>query len=298
MAQRADTENEGIARRLEEVARILEEQGANPFRVQAYRRGAETLRRLRHPASEILEREGRDGLRHLPGIGDSLSRAIQDVILHGRLAMLERIRGESDPVELIATVPGIGRVTAERLHHDLGIDTLEELEAAALDGRLRNVAGFGAKRIAGVVDSLSARLARVRHAAPRTEPERGAEPPDAEPSVAELLDVDREYRTGAEAGTLRRIAPRRLNPEGEAWLPILHTERGDRHYTALFSNTARAHRLGKTRDWVVLFYDGEGRGAERQCTVITSEFGPLRGRRIVRGREDECLAHYGIAPGA
>lgn len=304
MARRAENVNESIARRLEEVARLLEEQGANPFRVQAYRRGAETLRRLRHPVSEILEREGIEGLRRLPGIGDSLSRAIRDVVRHGRLPMLERLRGESDPVELLATVPGIGPVTAERLHHDLDIDTLEDLETAALDGRLRDVAGLGEKRIAGIIDSLASRLTRVRRAAAAAGgPARGGAggPPEAphpldEPSVAEILDVDREYREGAEAGTLRRIAPRRLNPSGEAWLPVLHAERGDRHYTALFSNTARAHRLEKTRDWVVLFYDGEGRGAERQCTVITSEFGPLRGRRIVRGREEECLAHYGLPP--
>ncbi|HEX7078503.1 MAG TPA: helix-hairpin-helix domain-containing protein [Candidatus Eisenbacteria bacterium] len=305
MARRAENENLTIARRLEEVARLLEEQGANPFRIQAYRRGAETVRRLDRPVSEILEREGIEGLRRLAAIGDSLSRAIRDLIRHGRLPMLERLRGESDPVELLGTVPGIGPVTAERLHHDLGIDTLEELEAAAHDGRLRDVAGLGEKRIAGIVDSLASRLTRVRRRGePGGFPRALSDAPSAtaadgdheEPPVAEILDVDREYRERAAAGTLRKIAPRRLNPEGEAWLPILHAERGDRHYTVLYSNTARAHRLGKTRDWVVLFYDGEGRGAERQCTVITSDFGPLRGRRIVRGREDECLAHYGIAP--
>ena len=89
---------------------------------------------------------------------------------------------------------------------------------------------------------------------------------------------------------MRRIAPRRFNPEGEAWLPILHSTREERHYTALFSNTARAHELGKTGDWVVLYVD-EGDG-ERQCTVITSARGPLRGKRIVRGREEECARHY------
>src|SRR6516162_10470250 len=73
---------------------------------------------------------------------------------------------------------------------------------------------------------------------------------------------------------------------------------GPRHYTALFSNAARAHGLNKTRDWVVLYYDGPS--GERQCTVITSEFGQLQGKRIVRGREQECREHYralkGTAP--
>jgi hypothetical protein len=74
-----------------------------------------------------------------------------------------------------------------------------------------------------------------------------------------------------------------MNPEHRAWLPILHTERGARHYTALFSNTATAHRLGRTQDWVVLYYDG--RDGEQQCTVVTAGRGPLKGRRVVRGRE-------------
>lgn len=59
-----------------------------------------------------------------------------------------------------------------------------------------------------------------------------------------LLDVDRAYR--AAAGALAKIAPKRFNPAGEAWLPILHTERGPWRFTALFSNTARAHSLGRT----------------------------------------------------
>lgn len=116
------------------------------------------------------------------------------------------------------------------------------------------------------------------------------------PSVAELLDVDREYREGAAAGALPRVAPRRFNPTGEAWLPILHTERGRRHYTALFSNTERAHHLGRTHDWVIIACDG---GADaRQYTVITAERGRLTGRRIVRGHERQCAAHYARSRGA
>jgi hypothetical protein len=108
--------------------------------------------------------------------------------------------------------------------------------------------------------------------------------------------VDREYRERASAGELPKIAPRRFNPEGEAWLPVLHAARGDRHYTALYSNTARAHEMGKTDDWVVLYYDGPD--GERQCTVITSDRGHLKGRRIVRGREEECALWYAHEPGA
>jgi putative hydrolase len=68
--------------------------------------------------------------------------------------------------------------------------------------------------------------------------------------------------------------------------------REGRHFTALYSNTALAHRRGKTRDWVVIFY--ERPGLEAQCTVVTeTRGGSLRGRRVIRGREAECREFYG-----
>lgn len=273
------TTNGQIARRLDELANLLETQHANPFRVSAYRRGAMAVAGLAEPVSGLFQREGIQGLERIPAIGHGLAVAIRGLIKSGRLPMLEHLRGEIDPVLLLQSVPGIGPVQAERLHHDLEIDTLEELEAAAHDGRLASVEGFGSKRVAGIVDSLASRLGRVRHL-------EG----DAAPPIEELLDVDREYCEAAQAGTLPMIAPRRFNPEKKAWLPILHTQRGGRHYTAMFSNTARAHRLGTSRYWVILYQDGES-GAH-QCTVITSHQGPLKGRRIVRGREAECLQYF------
>jgi len=275
--------NEDIAGRLDEVAQIFAEQGANRFRVQAYQRAAAVLRELPRPVSEIYAAQGLAGLEQLPGIGESIAHSIRDLLSHGRLAMLERLRGESDPIAVLRTVPGIGKSLAWRLYEDLEIETLPELELAAHDGRLETLLGLGAKRLAGIRDTLAHRLGRIRTTpAPVTLEE--------EPSIAELLEVDQEYREKAAADTLKKIAPRRFNPAREAWLPVLHTHRGLRHYTVLFSNTARAHELRKTRDWVILFYD-HGRG-ERQCTVITSEFGPLRGLRIVRGREAECEEQY------
>jgi DNA polymerase (family X) len=202
------------------------------------------------------------------------------------LPMLDRLRGETDPVALLESVSGIGPVLAERLHSELGIDSLEDLEAAAHDNRLSDLAGIGKKKLAGIVDSLATRLGRVRREAHTHEAD--------EPSVEELLEIDREYREKATADRLPKITPRRFNPSGEAWLPILHTHRGERNYTALYSNTARAHKLGWIRDWVVLYYDG---GLdERQATVITSQFGSLSGKRIVRGRENECEQYYQVCP--
>lgn len=275
--------NDNIAGRLNEVAAILIEQGANRFRAEAYRRAAETLRSLGQPVSEIFEKDGLEGLQNLPGIGISIARSIRDILQHGKLAMLDRLRGESDPIALLMTVPGIGKVLATKLHDEFGIETLEELEMAAHDGRLEMSAGLGVKRVNGIRDSLAHRLSRVRPPSPGHDG-------SGEPPVAELLDVDEEYRREGAAGRLQTIAPRRFNPAGRAWLPVLHSGRGDRHYTALFSNTAHAHERRTTHDWVVVYYDGDDR--EHRSTVVTSGFGRLKGLRIVRGREAECEEYY------
>src|SRR3989304_8965369 len=145
-----DEHNAAIASRLDEVANLLEEQGANPYRVAAYRRAAERIRMLDEPVAEILHNEGVQGLMRLRGIGESIARSIQLLVVLGRLPMLERLRGESDPEALLRSVPGIGRKLAERFHHELGIASLVELEAAAHDGRLHDIAGIGEKRLGGV----------------------------------------------------------------------------------------------------------------------------------------------------
>jgi hypothetical protein len=278
--------NRHIADRLQEVAWLLRDQGADPFRVNAYLHAAATVRRWPEPLGDVFRARGLEGLEALPAVGPSIARAIRELITRGRLPMLDRLRGAADPVTALASVPGIGRVFAERLHEQLGIDTLEQLETAAHDGRLATVAGFGTKRLAGIKDSLAHRLGRVRAPSAAALPVSG-------PPVAELLDVDREYRKKVAAGALQLIAPRRFNPTGAAWLPVLHTRRGSRRYTALFSNTARAHRAGKTRDWVVLYSD-DGR-RDDQHTVITAARGPLTGQRVVAGREAECVEVRGSA---
>ncbi len=287
-AETVPIDNTGIARVLLETADLLEAQQANPFRISAYRNAAEALRELPKSAADILATEGVQGLMNLPGIGGSLATAIERLVLAGRLPLLEQLRGNAASERVFTTVAGIGPELAARIHHDLGIETLAELETAACDGTLRKVAGMGNKRVAAVRESLAGRFRRP----PQGQISQARKSQDEQPPVSELLDIDREYRQSAEQGRLTMIAPKRMNPEGKAWLPILHTHRGDRHYTALYSNTAHAHEMRTTYDWVVIYRDDHG--GHGQWTVITSTLGKLTGRRIVRGREAECLEFYGV----
>jgi putative hydrolase len=131
---------------------------------------------------------------------------------------------------------------------------------------------------------------KLKEAAEKTRSHGFAKP--IELPIALLLKIDAEYREKAAAGKLKRIAPRLLNPEKKAWLPILSKEEKGYKFTVMFSNTPTAHKLQKTGDWVVV-YAAKGKG-ESQCTVVTETRGPVKGKRIVRGREDECREHYGL----
>jgi len=210
-----NVENLRIAANLGEAADLIDLQGGSLYRVAAYRRAADEVRRWRVPLRALFEARGRDGLQTIPGVGTGISSAIAEMLITGSWHMLEVLRG-----------------------------------------------------------------------VPHEPPAHAHREPPLSPPVALLLDIDREYREKAAAGRLARIAPKRLNPEHEPWLPVMHAQRGDWHFTALYSNTERAHRLGQTRDWVVIYYyDGDHR--EAQCTVVTETHGPLAGQRVVRGRERE-----------
>jgi len=279
-------ENEHIAAWLRQAAEILQAQGANPFRVSAYRKAADTVGSLPRSLRDTFAQNGMEGLDALPGIGAGIASAIAEMLQTGRWTQLERLRGSLDPVGLFRTVPGVGPELAQRLHDALGVDTLEALEAACHDGRLERVSGVGKRRAAAIRAGLADILDRSRL---RRRTPLAAE--DLEPPVGLLLDVDREYRKKAKTGELPIIAPKRFNPEAKAWLPVLHTTRGEWHFTVLFSNTARAHELKRTQDWVVVyFYDDQH--VEGQRTVVTEARGVLAGKRVVRGREVQCRAYY------
>ena len=268
-----------VADALRDAAALFAQQNANQFRVSAYRNAAKTIEELPEDIAEVAAR-GPDALDALPHIGKSIAGAIMQLTSTGRWAQLARMRGTLDPEIAFQNIPGIGPTFARLIHDYLHIDTLEALEAAAHDGRLDTVPGIGVRRSKIIRLGLANILARrsIVSAQNKITP----------PPVEIVLDVDHEYRDKAKIGGLQLIAPKRFNPESKAWLPILHTERGPWHFTVLFSNTARAHDLGKTTDWVVIFYASDHQ-VEDQYTVVTETSGPLKGQRVVRGRERECI---------
>jgi predicted flap endonuclease-1-like 5' DNA nuclease len=278
--------NEVAAERLREAATLLAHQDDNPYRVAAYRRAGDAVAALTADLRTLLDAGGVKALEEIPGIGSRIAGGLAELARTGRWTYLERLRGSAETHDLFCTIPGVGPILAKRLHETLQVETLEQLEAALHETNAQAVAGIGPRRLAILRAALAQMLARIR-------PVRTG--PTDEPPVDMLLDVDREYRTKTTADQLRKIAPKRFNPKAEAWLPILHTSRDKWHFTALFSNTARAHELRKVRDWVVIYFHSDS-GGEAQRTIVTETRGPLAGQRVVRGRERDCLAAYESAP--
>ncbi len=136
--------NREAARALFAVAALLESQGANPFRVQAYRRAAVGLLRLAAPAGRYTT-PGAE--LDLPGLGPSLRRKLGELVTRGRMQFQDDLLAElpSYERELLA-VPGLGPRTARRLIRELGIRSLGGLVRAARQGRLQTVRGIGPRR--------------------------------------------------------------------------------------------------------------------------------------------------------
>ena len=274
--------NEFVAARLREAADLLAAQQDNPFRAAAYRQASNSVASLDYSVEDVFRQGGVEALDHIPHVGKGIADAIAQMVATGRWPYLQRLRGSSEPEDVFCAIPGVGSKLAKRLHEELNVATLEQLEAALTDPKSASPKGVGKRRLSIIRSGLRNLLDRMR-------PRRSA--PQMEPSVETLLEVDREYREKVVLDVLPRIAPKRFNPESKAWLPILHTTRDGWHFTALHSNTSRAHELGRVWDWVVIYFHDDDHG-EAQRTIVTETRGPLADCRVVRGREAECMTLY------
>ncbi|WP_296895690.1 DNA polymerase/3'-5' exonuclease PolX [Thiobacillus sp.] len=153
--------NADIAAVFEEIADRLEIQGANPFRIRAYRNAARTLGELPQEARALLEK-GED-LTRLPGIGDDLAAKVREIVDTGRCSLLERLRRELPPaVTELLQIPGLGPKRVKALYHDLEVQTVEQLYRAARDGRIRALPGFGEKTELNILQAVEAHVSQAR----------------------------------------------------------------------------------------------------------------------------------------
>lgn len=144
--------NNSIAGILDKIADLLEIKGADSFRIRAYRKAAAEIDGLTESLTEI---QNRGELEEIPGIGKAIAEKIEDILETGTTPMYEELKGEfPETLTDILALPNIGPKTVNKLYHMLGITTIDELEAAAREQKLRNGIRIGAKAEAGIVTAI------------------------------------------------------------------------------------------------------------------------------------------------
>ena len=146
--------NQDIAEIFEKVADLLEIEGANPFRVRAYRNAARVVSGLTQSLVDLAAR-GED-LTGLPGVGQDLAGKIQEIIKTGDLDLLKELEARTPPaLALLMNVAGLGPKRVHILHEKLGITSTEDLKAAAQAGKIKELKGFGPKIEQQVLEGLA-----------------------------------------------------------------------------------------------------------------------------------------------
>jgi DNA polymerase (family X) len=149
--------NADIAAIFDEIADLLEIQGANAFRVRAYRNAARILQGLGADVKDLLAK-GED-LTELPGVGKDLAGKIREIVESGKCNALEKLRSELPPtVTELLKVPALGPKRVKTLYTELDVYSLEQLHRAAHDGRVRQLPGFGEKTEAAILQAIEAHV--------------------------------------------------------------------------------------------------------------------------------------------
>lgn len=147
-------DNAAIARILREIADLLEIKNDNPFKIRAYRNGADIVSNHPHEFSRLADAD----LREIPGIGKDLAARIREIADTGDAAFHRDLVAEFPPTILdLLNLQGVGPKTVATLYRELGVRTLDDLEAAAKDGRVRSLHGMGPKKEALIIKALEER---------------------------------------------------------------------------------------------------------------------------------------------
>lgn len=235
-------ENLDVARTLEEVADLLEIQGENPFRIRAYRNAVRTVNGLTKSLQTMVA-EGED-LTELQGIGKRVDQHIRELLQTGRLLVLEEI-AEEIPRTLtqLTELDGVGPKKAKKLWEELGVESVEGLEAEIEKGTIQELDGFGAKsveKIARSIEDFRRHRGRFLRA-------------DVEKYIAGLLD-HMEEAPGLERMEVAGSFRRRKETCGD--VDILAQAEGDgskvvEHFTS-FPSAVRVEAAGGTKGNIVL----------------------------------------------
>lgn len=148
-------DNERVAEILEEIGVLLELKGENPFKARAYANAARALESVREPLAALVSEERLSGIK---GIGEGIQKKIVELVSTGRLSYHEELKA-SIPAGLVEMLdlPGVGPKKVKALHDKLGIQSIEELEAACQSGQVAGLDGFGEKTQSKIIEGIQLR---------------------------------------------------------------------------------------------------------------------------------------------
>jgi len=146
--------NQEIAKILYEIASYLETEEV-AFKPQAYEKAAITIETLEDSIEEVYKEGGVKALEKIPGVGKSIAEKIEEYIKTGKIKYYEKLKKKL-PIRLdeIVAVEGVGPKKAKKLYQELGIRTIEDLEKAAKQGKMRNLEGFGEKTEKNIIQGI------------------------------------------------------------------------------------------------------------------------------------------------
>jgi len=301
--------NVQIGRLFSLIADLLELQQANPFRVRAYRRAAQTIGALPEDVSTAAA-EGR--LQEIPGIGKDLAEKIREYLANGTIGEYENLRDEVPDVLLQMTrIPGLGPKNALKIHTALSVQSLDDLEKAARSGAVAALEGFGAKSAENILEGIAfVRRSSERHPL-------GLVLPMAEAIRLELDGLESVERISI-AGSLRRMK------ETIGDVDVLVTGTGGAKIIRIFSEYPRAERVlaaGDTKGSIMVkggiqvdlriveprsygaamqYFTGSKahnvrcRNIARSKGMKLSEYGLFKGEKMVAGKSEEQVYEVSI----
>ena len=144
-----------VAEILLEIGTLLELKGENPFKTRAYANAARTIDGLNEPLAKVV---AENRLGEIKGIGEALEKKITELVETGKLTYYEELKASIPPglIEMLE-IPGLGPKKIQALHHKLGIDSVEELEAACKSGEVARLDGFGEKTQVNILEGIERR---------------------------------------------------------------------------------------------------------------------------------------------
>ena len=194
------SENDAVATLLEEMADRLEARDVD-YKPNAYRRAADNIRGHTVAVERLHEEGGEDAIAEIDDVGDAIAAKTAEYLETGTIGELEDLREEL-PVEMdaLTAVEGVGPKTVASLYDALGVETLDDLEAAAEAGEIRDIKGFGEKTEANISENIPfAREARKRSLLGEARP--------LADRVVDFLDDRAEVEAVETAGSIRRWRP-------------------------------------------------------------------------------------------